>query len=238
MIIYDGLSEINSEPIVAILTDNASKNRKTGPMGQFWIMPQAVSPVVSVKTGYDAAVCGSCVLRRSDGGPCYVNAGHGPEAIWKAWLNGSYIDNTVLTPTRALRRLKVRLGAWGDPAALPFWVVEDLLNIVQLDSGHTGYTHQWRTCDERFKYLVMASCESEADYYEAKAQGWRTFRIVSDYSELLPTERICAFDSHEVQCIDCMACHGGYGADIAIKVHGTMAGKRWDYVQQLLLNSA
>lgn len=227
MIIYEGPSKLNSEPIVAILT-KGSKNRKTGAMGQLWILPQSEAPVTSVQTGKDEAVCGNCPMRRLKGGACYVNPGHGPQAVWKAWKRGRY-ENSGLKNLEPFA--EIRLGAWGDPAALPFGVVKRLLKASK---SHTGYTHQWRTCDPRLKGLVMASCDTEKDYFEAKRAGWRTFRVVSEYDEMLPSERVCANDSHGIQCADCMACHGGYGADIVIKVHGTLAGKRWERVREIL----
>lgn len=228
MIIYKGPSKLNGKPIVAILT-LTSENRKTGQMGQLWILPQRSAPVTAAQTGYDEAVCGDCPMRHSLGGACYVNVGRGPQAVWKSWRKGNYPDNTALKAFRFLRGIRIRLGAYGDPAALPFDVVRKLLALTRAE--WTGYTHQWRVCDPRFKTVVMASCDSLADYVEAKAKGWRTFRVVADYAENTRNERVCANDSHGTQCRDCMACHGGKGADISIQVHGSMAG-RWLNLQE------
>ena len=228
MIVYKGPSLLNGKPIVAIMT-LTSENRKTGQMAQLWILPQLSAPVTAVKTGYDEAVCGDCPMRQYSGGACYVNPGRGPQGVWKSWKRGNYQDNTALKPFRFLRGLPVRLGAYGDPAALPFEVIRKILDLTR--AGHTGYTHQWRSCDQRLKGLVMASCDSYADYVEAKAKGWRSFRVVADYDDMVQNERVCANDSHGTQCRDCMACHGGPGADISIKVHGYVAS-RWLNLQE------
>lgn len=223
MLIYKGPSKLNGKPIVAILTLE-SNNAKTGNMGQLWILPQRSAPVTASQTGYDEAVCGNCSLRHFLGGACYVNQGRGPQGVWKAWRGGKYFDNCALKPFDFMRGIRVRLGAYGDPAALPFKVIRKLLEITR--APWTGYTHQWRACDRRLKPILMASCDSPADYAKAKAKGWRTFRVVADYDDMVDNERVCAYDSHGTQCRDCVACHGGKGADIAIKVHGYVAS-RW-----------
>lgn len=222
MIIYNGPSQLNGKPIVAILTLD-SDNRKTGRMAQLWILSQRVTPTTAVKTGYDAAVCGNCPLRPSTGGACYVNAGHGPRSVWLAWRAGRYVDNTALKPFAFLKGLKVRLGAYGDPAALPLNVVQGLLALT--GAGWTGYTHQWRDCEQGYKAYLMASVEDGEGLGLAEAMGWRTFRVVRDYSENTGNERVCANDSHGTQCIDCMACHGGPGVGITILVHGPKANR-------------
>jgi hypothetical protein len=67
----------------------------------------------------------------------------------------------------------VRLGAYGDPAAVPYAVWQALLARV---AGHTGYTHQWRAFPE-FSAWIMASCDSSADRVMARVLGFRTFRV-------------------------------------------------------------
>jgi len=68
----------------------------------------------------------------------------------------------------------------------------------------------------------MASVENTEGRLEAKANGWRTYRVSDGYEDIDPAERICPNDSHGVKCINCMACHGkGNRADIIIDVHGS-----------------
>ena len=91
MIIYDGPSQLNGKPIVAILTNinNPSVNTKTGDMAQLTIMPKGIKPSDAVKTGEDDAVCGDCNRRPSTAKanglkPCYVNP-RAPNSIHRAY---------------------------------------------------------------------------------------------------------------------------------------------------------
>lgn len=225
MIVYKGPSQLNGKPILAIIT-LGSENRKTGPMAQMWIVPQRKAPVTNVNEGLDDSVCGDCKQRRSLGGACYVNIGHGPQAVWHAWRRGSYKDNTSLRAYPIFKEMSIRLGAWGDPAAIPKHVITSVVSWFHDGASHTGYTHQWRRRKHQWlKDLVMASVDNLPEYERAKAMGWRCFRVVKGYSELTPGERVCANDSHGTQCEKCMACHGGAGADITIEVHGTVASR-------------
>jgi hypothetical protein len=90
--------------------------------------------------------------------------------------------------------------------------------------------HQWRKCDPAFARYVMASCDNAADYLEAKAAGYRTFRVRTAAEALRDREVICPASAEagfKTNCAACRAC-GGTGAkaraDIAIVVHGA-AGK-------------
>jgi hypothetical protein len=48
----------------------------------------------------------------------------------------------------------LRIGSYGDPAAVPTWVWKDLASDVKV---MTGYTHQWKRFDQALKLLMMAS---------------------------------------------------------------------------------
>jgi hypothetical protein len=111
----------------------------------------------------------------------------------------------------ALRGKALRLGAYGDPAAIP----EDSGVIQALSAAasmHTGYTHQWRHSYATWlSGYVMASLDAgtTAEQLEAcHAQGWRSFRAeveANPYSR----EIVCpATTATEAQCIDCGLCDG------------------------------
>lgn len=53
----------------------------------------------------------------------------------------------------ALAGLPVRLGTYGDPAAVPTVVWQ---TVLAQSAMHTGYTHQWRTCDQTLAHWCMA----------------------------------------------------------------------------------
>ena len=211
-IVYEGPSRIDGAPIVVIVTglgpkSERSKNDKTGEMAQVWILRADVSPTDAINTGDDESICGDCPLRGllEDGAnrfrACYVSVRNAPLAVWNAYQAGSYeylTDETWLDQS-------TRLGAYGDPAAVPVPVLRDL---VRRGTGHTGYTHQWRQRKFRFlRNLVMASADSLDDKREAQAAGWRTFRSLEDGEEMDQTEIYCPSD-RGIQCADCGACDG------------------------------
>jgi hypothetical protein len=100
--------------------------------------------------------------------------------------------------------------------------------IPAAGAGWTGYTHQWRTCDPRWKGYLMASVETVADQAIARAAGWRTFRVGTDPQSA--REVVCpasAEAGYKTTCSHCRLCSGttGRGAesgarDIVIAPHG------------------
>ena len=200
-IVYDGPSALNGDRIVAIATAS-SKNPKTGPMGQVWILGAALPPVESAQKGTDDAICGDCPLRRIATGRCYVQLHKAPQVIYSAWKRGSYPDLTTQLRTVGQAQ-RLRIGAYGDPAALPEEVVKELLAA---SPGWTAYTRQW----QRFPWLrsyAMASCLSESEYAEATALGWRSFRVRDSLaSPRLPSEIICPASVEGGQLVTCEQC--------------------------------
>ena len=225
VVLWSGISLIdNRTPVVLIGTGftRDSANRKTGPMIQTWILRADVSPVETVAERADAGICGGCPHRKQVDGSrtCYVNVGQAPRAIWAAWRNG---DLDVATDLSALGDgLVIRLGAYGDPAAVPTEVWDALLSR---SAGHTGYTHQWKSARLRgVTRHVQASCDSEEDARQAVALGLGYFRVKTVDAPMLPGETYCPADAHpgSVTCRDCLACSGN-GARIVIDVHGSGA---------------
>lgn len=215
-VIYRGPSMIDGSPIVAIAT-LVSNNRKTGDMIQVWILPDGMSPLHAIATGADYSICGNCRHRgpRAKGGnarrTCYVNVGQAPEAVHKGLERGLY-------PTGPLPTHKpVRMGAYGDPAAVPFEVWAALRG-----KKHTGYTHQWRTCDQRFRDLCMASCDSPAEAMEAARMGWKAFLVhPADWVEEQTKGTIqCLSDRSGLSCERCGVCDGTK-VNVWIRAHGS-----------------
>ena len=214
-VLWEGASLFDGSPIVLLGTDR-SKNEKTGPMLQSYILQADMHPLEAVQTGKDDAICGTCPLRWADGNKriCYVTLHHGVASAWRSYANG-YAKR--IPHEQFVRHQPIRMGAYGDPAAVPF---EVWLSLLRKASGHTGYTHAWRTCDQRFRSLLMASCDSPEDYAEAKALGWATYRILMEGEARMPGERPCpANTATGVTCSVCMQCNG-QRRDFAIPVHG------------------
>lgn len=228
-VIYRGPSLLNGKPIVAIAT-LATGNPKTGPMVQTWIMPDdgiGTPPHEHVKRGTDDAVCGDCKHRPFLGGACYVRVFQGPRSVYSAFLRKRYPMNTTGPGLAALGRGRmVRLGSYGDPAAVPAYV---WLALIRDASGHTGYTHQWRKCERILQQIVMASCDTPEERKQAQAQGWRTFTVRLESDPLAPRESVCpasAEAGYKVTCSQCRMCDGagsGKKGSIAILAHGGLA---------------
>lgn len=230
MILYEGPSMINGEPIIAIATGlvSPSTNRKTGPMIQTWILAQGEAPHTAVKTGTDEAVCGDCPAR---GKWCYVTVFQGPRSIWETWKRGGYPPVDL----ELLRGKPVRFGAYGDPAAVPFEVWEE---IGMVASMVTGYTHAWKYCDPRHMTYCMASCDTWEDALYAQDMGWRTFRVETKPDMRLTREITCPASEeagHKLTCIQCGACNGvsqGRKSHIVIRAHGAKTKRYEEWVQE------
>jgi hypothetical protein len=162
-VIYNGPSELGGAPVVAVATGfaGANSNPKLGSrLIQVWILRADISPVEAVLTGADSSVCGSCSLRgtaaarRVTDRTCYVPVFLAPLSVWNA-----YVKTVTAEPApgsrEAMKRISygrvegdqieelfagygVRLGSYGDPAALPPSIWEA---VTARAAYWTGYTH-------------------------------------------------------------------------------------------------
>lgn len=216
IILYKGPSLFDGAEVVciAIGLKHRSSNRKTGAMLQTYVLRSDVSPVLAVKMGLDASICHDCAARGNGTGKgrwCYVNLGQGPRSVWDAYSRGVYGTATSIEDVGAGRH--VRVGTYGDPAAIPADVWTQLLRRA---AGHTGYTHQWRRAPELAAFC-MASADSEADKVLAWDSGFRTFRV----ADAPGAGEIECPSSRGVQCVDCRLCDGaGLAKSITIPAHG------------------
>jgi hypothetical protein len=241
-VLYRGPSALDGKPIVCIATglETGGSNKKTGSMVQIYILCDGINPLKAVQTGADVSICGNCPLRgRVIEDPkepgklknierlCYVTLFHGPRVTYDAFERGIYPAVPLSKARKLLAHRKVRVGAYGDPAAVPFQVWEQALDkVAELNS----YTHSWR----RFPQLsafCMASVESEAEREEARALGFRTYRVRMSGAPKMTGEGHCPASKEmgkAVQCALCMLCGGkktDAKADITIEAHG--AGAKW-----------
>jgi hypothetical protein len=225
-VFYDGPSLIDGAPIVAIAVLE-SENGKTGDMVQTYVLRADVDPVSALRTGEDRSICGDCVHRPANDGACYVNVAQSVQSVYWAWFRGSYELVAPIVGARMIEGRKLRMGSYGDPAAVPaqFW-----RQLAKYTSGHSGYTHQWRKPIARgLRTLVMASADSASDRDLARAMGWRTFRVRTADEPLGAREIVCPASPEggdRRQCVTCLACDGADRAgkvSIAIIVHGSKA---------------
>jgi hypothetical protein len=235
VVIWEGPSAFDGSPIVLIATNlvRPSANSKTGAMVQVFILRSDRSPMGALADGTDDAICGSCPLRgefvdgKRVGRGCYVEVAKSVSAVFEAYRNGTYPHVTPAEARILLAGRKVRLGAYGDPAMVPYDVVAESVADARFN---TGYTHQWQDCDPRFKGLLMASADGSEDYRLARREGWRSFVVVAASAELPAGTVECLAESKNLQCADCGACGGtrlGSKPDavsISIRAHGPGKG--------------
>jgi hypothetical protein len=231
LVVYRGPSMLDGAPIIVIATGMVldSVNGKTGALIQTWIIREDVSPGAAAHSGEDASICGACPHRgvvidgRNHGRACYVNLAHAPRNIFESYHRGIYETAAPDRLADIFAGRKVRLGAYGDPAAAPFWLWSRMLSRAD---KWTGYSHQWRTCPPEFARFVMASCDTAEERAEAQRLGYRCFRVRTASEPLLPREVVCpasAEAGHKATCDSCVACGGTEAkarADIVIIAHG------------------
>ncbi len=221
-IVYEGPSMLDGKPIVAIATMKTS-NRKTGDMVQVWILRSDMSPIEASKQSEDSSICGNCPMRHSTGGACYVNIGQAPNAVFKAYKRGLYPKFNAGEHATQLAGRKIRLGAYGDPAAVSY---ESLGHLVSYGIGHTGYTHQaaHKNFDTRFFGLVMVSADTPKIALKYQNMGAKTFRVALESDGMFENESECYSESKGISCAACLVCDGTK-QNIAIKVHGSRKKK-------------
>lgn len=255
-IIYRGPSLIDGSPIVVIITGLAggSSNVKTGAsMLQTWILADnGQSPIDASRTGNDYSICGNCPHRGTVvankttgwavGRSCYVSLHQAPTAVYNAYKRGVYplVNREDLRALGANRN--VRVGSYGDPAAVPAYVWGELLADANM---HTAYTHQSGVKGANVDYnRFMVSADSKRRAQGLHLNGKRTFRVIPvktwlehGKQSLLKGEVLCPASAEanrpDATCVSCGLCNGSSmaranGVDrvvqrrsIAIVAHGS-----------------
>ena len=230
-ILYQGPSVLDGKPIVVIAVWS-SANRKTGDMLQTYILRSDIDPRDANKYGEDESICGQCrhkgtptfdpTKALAEGRTCYVNMGQGVLIVYNGFRAGKYPDYTHPVSRRALGfRAKVRIGTYGDGAAAPSYVWDELLSEAD---GHTAYSHNG---GDPQRYMVSADSRQQAQ--TAWASKHRTFRVIRHVSEIDRTHEVLCPASKEAgykaTCATCLLCGGTsvQAKSIAIPVHGSGA---------------
>jgi hypothetical protein len=214
IVIYEGPSALDGQPIVVIVTGlaEATANEKTGDMLQTWILRSDIPPVEAVRTGADASICGDCIHRSNPATgkrSCYVLVWQAPRMIWEAYKRGRYPRVTLDEAADICAGRMVRIGSYGDPAAtaLALW-----RGLIRKALGWTGYSHQWRKLGASWAALVMASADSVDDMTLAHSRGWRTFRTTAKaFEHVRGVEAVCPASKERgavTTCAQCRSCMG------------------------------
>lgn len=238
-IVWKGKSLLDGKPIVLIATLGSSRttNKKTGRMVQTYILRSDISPLEALKTGQDVSICGDCPHKQTEQGTCYVRVDTGPTCVYKAFARGSY-PMLESVPNR-FDGFMLRLGAYGDPAAIPLDV---WLGLLKRAKGSTGYTHQWKSdpIPSTLRQVCMASCDNEEEDRQAKALGWRTFTLIPKGGAPIPGSFLCPASEEggrKLTCSECLACDGlssARHASVYIPVHGVAYKVKRFNSQQLI----
>ena len=223
-IVYQGASCINGDPVVLIVTSICapSVNKKTSDMLQTWILPDNdKTPQQNVHAGSDVSVCGGCKRRHYLGGNCYVKPWRDVGSVFKSYKRGNYpfFNNKLVKKYPRIKSVPLRIGSYGDPAAIPFIAWFRLLRHV---SAWTGYTHQWQRVnfDHRLKKYVVASVDNFVEKDQAQSLGFKTFRV-SNGVNTQNDEISCPASieqGNRLNCAECLRCNGQSG-NVAIKAH-------------------
>lgn len=210
-IIYQGPSLIDGAPIVVIAT-YSKRNKKTGAMVQTYIFRSDMNPLEASKTGADYSICGTCphrgtptsdpAAKQAKGRTCYVILGQGVLVTWKSYKRGVYQPQN---PADIGRGRMVRVGTYGDPAAVPSGVWDALLSEA---TGWTAYSHQ-------AGYRPEMAMQSADTYQQALAfweAGARTYRVVQELSQVDTAREVLCPASKEAgrrtTCEACKLCSG------------------------------
>ena len=225
-VIYEGPSLYDGKPIVVIATWS-ERNSKTGGVVQTYILARDVDPRDASKSGEDFTICGSCPHRGTPtadperkiakGRTCYVNLGQGVLMVWRSYQRGVY-PNAQNDIASLGRGRVVRIGTYGDPAAVPSHVWDQLLSE---SVAHMAYTHAsgWRPD------IAMQSADSIEEAQSAWDKGQRTFRVVQNVEEITASEVLCPASKEagkRTTCASCKLCGGlstRTAKSIAIPMH-------------------
>jgi hypothetical protein len=223
---------LHEDADIVVIATTGTRNPKTGDMVQVWILPRSINPMEAIKTGQDSLVCVDCKHRgvNGKGRTCYVRVANAPLGIWKKYQRGGYPTLAIADYAETFAGRKIRFGAYGEPVLIPLHIVREL---AYASDGWTGYTHQWSNpAFAPYAAYIVASVDTPQEYREAKFLGWRTFRVRTVDSALLPNEITCPASDEagkRTTCADCRLCNGSYVGDprkdIAIIVHGIAAKK-------------
>ena len=248
MIIYEGKSQLDKQTNIVCIATDGSSNQKTGGMVQTWILHADLDPISANRWGNDRAICGECIHKGTEKSlfefrgtaaqrSCYVLL-LGPQSIYKTYVAGNYKTARPDKLDKLGRGRIIRVGSYGDPAAVP---ADIWRNLLKNSAGWTGYSHQLLNADKTslnnqfldYSDFCMLSADNMEQARLAWAQELRTYRTVESVQQIDTQNEILCPASEQAgkvtTCEKCKLCSGSKGKarfakSIAIPVHG--AGKK------------
>ena len=108
------------------------------------------------------------------------------------------------------RQLGIRFGSYGDPAMIPFEIIDTIIKIS--GTKYTSYTHQWTEefFDARHLQYSMASLDhiNTVDQLRINYPNARYYRLSGSYENLDQNEVKCPSDKDKITCAKCGLCSG------------------------------
>jgi|TARA_R100000479_G_scaffold110386_1_gene55489 hypothetical protein len=222
IVLYKGISLLDNKTNIMVVLSGYTKdstNTKTGPLAQIYILSVDTLPVEAYKSG-SRAVCGSC--RYNGGNGCYVRWSH-LKSLWNSARTQNPISKELTK--ELLKGLRVRVGAAGDPLAVPadFW--KDILSSCE---SYTGYTHQWlEPFAKQYNEMFMASVDTEQEKTKAFWKGWNTFQVLDNEDPESKSVQCLAtipdktdINGLPMSCASCMMCNGKGAKAVHVQLHG------------------
>lgn len=228
LIIYEGPSMLDKKhDIVCILTIK-SLNTKLGSMAQLWIIPKNINPHQAIVENKDNIVCGDCIHRHSQNGSCYVLS-FVPSNIHKTYLAGKYkkinINLKQYSNFLKQKQLNLRISAYGDLAAVPYGILNQLHALSKSYTAYTHSAHRIELSKLNFKPMISVESEEQVKYWNDK--GYKTFRTKLPANKKLSNELVCPATietrKNKVTCDNCLLCGTNNSKhNIVLDVHGTL----------------
>lgn len=169
-------SAIRPDRNVVIVAKYNANNKKTGLMVQISILDTSLNLRKIDGSEENGQGCSRPQCSAFDG--CYVRSFFAHVGSIDKNLNdyraGTLPKMNWVSFMALINGLDVRLGEFGDPAAMGLRYVEE---IARRARKHTGYTHRWKSCDQDLRFFLMASVENQPDYDLARKMGWKCFYV-------------------------------------------------------------
>jgi len=167
---------------------------------------------------------------------CYVRLEQAPSGIFKAYKAGRYELATAPEAVELVRGRALRVGAYGDSAALPVGVVRPLAVVADVVTNYSHAAGYAPARADRLGSFTMASADSIEQARQYQARGLRTFRVSPSFElsggvrrvlDIQPGEAQCPKTiDKSVQCVGCGLCDGnrrGLRGNIVAPAHGNGA---------------